>query len=299
MSLLASVVIPSYNSNEKLETCIACFDGIKDIEIIVIDDGSILNQKKFISKKIFRNNNIIFKRIKNSGVSNARNLGIKLSSGEYIVFVDSDDKIIPEVFNKFLFALRGIRSDNQVNIIRTGFIKITNKKEYIIRPKKTEILSNVENVKKNFLKKKFDLRETVTHSYRRDFLLKNNLFFKNDTLVEDADLLFRAIKKNLLGKVFLFSDIYYIYFNNDMTTRSKSKKIFNECFKLFSSNFYNEDSIMKPYFFILSLNFFTNDNDKKFLLKNFKWYLLFIFKSLSISIFIKYTIMYFWKLFFK
>lgn len=87
-----SIIIPVYNSEKYLEECL---DSIKinnnnDIEVILIDDGSTDNSSKIYNKYEKHTNFCVIKQI-NSGVSHARNKGIEVANGEWIMFVDSDD----------------------------------------------------------------------------------------------------------------------------------------------------------------------------------------------------------------
>ncbi|WP_318418199.1 glycosyltransferase family 2 protein [Photobacterium leiognathi] len=95
-NVLLSVIIPVYNMELYIQECLKSVfnQKMKDLyEVIIINDGSTDNSKALIEKEInkYKDNNIIFKNIHNQGVSNARNLGVNLSSGKYISFVDSDD----------------------------------------------------------------------------------------------------------------------------------------------------------------------------------------------------------------
>jgi len=91
-----SVIIPCYNTEQRLLLgCInsVIFQTYKDIEIIIVDDGSSVKYREVYDriKQLDSRLNIIFKD--NGGVSSARNLGVRNSKGRYIVFVDSDDEL--------------------------------------------------------------------------------------------------------------------------------------------------------------------------------------------------------------
>ena len=89
---LISVIIASYNSELYIEKCIKSVLDNKcyDIEIIVIDDESTDNSLKIINK--YKKDITIISK-KNSGVSDSRNLGVEVSNGKYILFIDGDDYI--------------------------------------------------------------------------------------------------------------------------------------------------------------------------------------------------------------
>jgi len=91
---LVSVIIPFYNNFSYFEKCIksVLFQTYKKIEIIIINDGSHINNTKKLNK-YKKNKRINIINLKsNQGVSNARNVGIKNAKGEFIAFIDSDDE---------------------------------------------------------------------------------------------------------------------------------------------------------------------------------------------------------------
>lgn len=93
--LLVSVVIPAYNASETILSCINSVlkQTYPNLEIIIIDDGSIDNTFSLVKSFIKENNlsNVFVESQTNSGPSAARNRGIMMAKGEYIAFLDSDD----------------------------------------------------------------------------------------------------------------------------------------------------------------------------------------------------------------
>lgn len=90
---LVSVIIPVYNSVQFLRQCITSVLNIDSAvtEIILVDDGSTDGSSEICDELALQNNNIKIFHQKNSGVSTARNLGIRHATGEYLYFLDSDD----------------------------------------------------------------------------------------------------------------------------------------------------------------------------------------------------------------
>lgn len=88
-----SIIIPNYNNEKYIEQCIkSCiFQEYKNLEIIIIDDGSNDNSEKIISKYYKNFDFIKFFKTTNKGANHARNLGIFHATGKYIQFLDSDD----------------------------------------------------------------------------------------------------------------------------------------------------------------------------------------------------------------
>lgn len=93
--MLYSVIVPIYNREKTLKKCI---DSIlnqteKDFELILVDDGSVDNSGKICDDYKKQDNRVVVIHKTNGGVSSARNAGIDIAQGKYIVFVDSDDYV--------------------------------------------------------------------------------------------------------------------------------------------------------------------------------------------------------------
>ena len=101
-----SVIIPAYNSESTIERCLesVLVQSYKNLEIIVINDGSQDNTESVVENIANKDSRIKLYSIPNGGVSNARNVGIDNATGEYITFVDSDDTIEPDMY-EFLINL--------------------------------------------------------------------------------------------------------------------------------------------------------------------------------------------------
>ena len=95
MKKLLSVVVPVYNVEKYLDRCIKSIinQTYKNLEIILVDDGSVDASGKICDKYAEKDKRIKVIHKENEGLSEARNTGIKLSKGDYITFVDSDDYI--------------------------------------------------------------------------------------------------------------------------------------------------------------------------------------------------------------
>lgn len=98
---LITVIIPVYNVKSYLQKCIESVEkqSYKNLEIILIDDGSNDGSFSICEKFAKKDNRIKFYHTKNSGLSHARNVGLDHATGEYIVFVDSDDYIHKDMIN--------------------------------------------------------------------------------------------------------------------------------------------------------------------------------------------------------
>lgn len=115
-----SIIIPVYNTPPfYLNDCLSSieeFISMYQIEVLLIDDGSTNQDTIRILEKYSNKDNFNHIILKNGGVSNARNIGISFAKNEYIMFVDSDDMIIPDGINSFF-----INKDEDVDYYRFDF----------------------------------------------------------------------------------------------------------------------------------------------------------------------------------
>ena len=98
-----SIIVPVYNLEDYIATTLDSLLSIhfsSDYEIIMINDGSTDDSESIIRGYQRSHNQIVLYSIENQGVSNARNVAISKASGEYITFVDGDDTIEPDFFEK-------------------------------------------------------------------------------------------------------------------------------------------------------------------------------------------------------
>ena len=104
MNKLISIIIPVYNVEQYLNRCIDSVinQTYKNLEIILIDDGSTDNSGKICDEYALKDNRIKVIHKENGGVSSARNVGLDIAKGEYIGFVDSDDFIELDMYETLL-----------------------------------------------------------------------------------------------------------------------------------------------------------------------------------------------------
>lgn len=116
-----SIIIPVYNSEQYLRECLdsVIAQSLKEIEIICVDDGSTDNCPQILEEYANKDFRIMVLHEKNSGSAAARKKGISLASGEYVGFVDSDDWIDQEMYEKlYSYAVEG-----GVEFVSSGYIK--------------------------------------------------------------------------------------------------------------------------------------------------------------------------------
>lgn len=105
---LVSVIIPVYNTETYLRKCLdsVCGQTYGNLEIICVDDGSMDDSAAILREYEKRDSRIIVILQENGGVSTARNNALKMTRGEWVTFVDSDDYLDPDYFQAFAHALK-------------------------------------------------------------------------------------------------------------------------------------------------------------------------------------------------
>lgn len=113
MKVKLSIVVPVYNAEGTLERCFNSIlqQSYSDWELIVIDDGSTDKSGLLCDRYAREDSRIIVIHQKNKGVSSARNAGINVAGGTYLMFIDSDDEIMPSFFDNFIEIVEQDKSD--------------------------------------------------------------------------------------------------------------------------------------------------------------------------------------------
>ena len=222
---LISVIVPVYNGEKFICQCIDSITNqtLKDIEILIINDGSKDNTLKVIESIAKNDSRIKILNQKNSGVSAARNNGISNSLGEYIAFVDSDDYIDKTMCEKMYKKAEEFNSDivicNVNDVINDNKKVSLNLNEGIIDIRRltgSEFLSN----------EYFKLGTAVWHKIFKSNLIKENkIKFINYSEVASEDTLFNYEAMLKAKRIYCIDEPLYDYkINENSLTKSKSAK---------------------------------------------------------------------------
>lgn len=108
-----SIIVPVYNTEKYLARCLDSLlnQTHKDLQIIVVDDGSKDKSGQIADEYAAKDNRIEVLHIENGGVSNARNQGINLATGDYIAFVDSDDFVRADMYERLIALAKETNAD--------------------------------------------------------------------------------------------------------------------------------------------------------------------------------------------
>lgn len=120
-----TVIIPIYNVEKYLTECLLSVEKLSkqvNMEVLLIDDGST-DRSAAIAQEFCENNSIFrYMRTEHKGVSAARNLGLDNASGEFVMFVDADDIIVPEVYKEMV----NIAVSNNLSLVRCYYVRTQN-----------------------------------------------------------------------------------------------------------------------------------------------------------------------------
>lgn len=164
---LISVIVPIYNVEAYLEECVSSLiqQTLKDIEIILIDDGSQDRSSELCNRYEAMDARIRVIRQKNSGVSSARNKGLTIATGDYIIFVDADDWAeLDMCFNAY----------RAVKILNKDVVLFDSREEYEL---KNSTLNTASKKINNIILTKKEIECLQLSILDRDLSNKNNLRF--------------------------------------------------------------------------------------------------------------------------
>ncbi|OUQ55158.1 glycosyltransferase [Lactobacillus gallinarum] len=237
ISPIFSVIIPVYQGKDFLAKCVDRIKNqtFKNVEIILVDDGSTDGSADICDKIARKNDNVIVIHKKNGGVSSARNVGIKVSTGKWIIFVDSDDAVSKVMCENFF---NYIIQNNSYDFVACNFASekdkllkhsTNNKVIWYLNDYKKNIslinhmlLSDYNNLPKKF-KKSFGsniiLNSPCAKAYKREFLIKNNVRFQKNIKYAE-DLLFNIeVLMNKAKGVYVDAPVYFYRLNLNSATK--------------------------------------------------------------------------------
>lgn len=211
-----SIIVPVYNGQAFISRCLDSISrqGIKDMEIIIVNDGSTDNSREIIETFINHNQEINIKLInkKNAGLPQARKTGVEHSSGDFIGFVDIDDWIEPNMYSSMLSQAEKADSD----IVCCAFqMDYTNKSTVMQHDTGMKTTLTGEEAIEYLHRRKAVYPYAWNKIYRRD-LFHNVRFPEGNFVGEDYTIVIPMLKK--ARRISVISDIgnHYIQVENSM-----------------------------------------------------------------------------------
>lgn len=230
-----SIVIPLYNKESHIINTLQSVlkQTYTDFEIIIIDDGSTDNSGKMVNS--INDSRLLYNKIKNSGVSAARNKGISLSSGEIIAFLDADDYWEPNHLN----VLYNLYKENPDAGMLTSRYTIRVGRGVLIKPSFQGISDNYSGIVKDFFYSSLIYRVALTAAVavpKKTFTI-TGIFNENVTHPEDTELWIKIALKFPIA----ISNQYTMIYNFDLPESWSRQKMKNRKIMDFNQFLQEED----------------------------------------------------------
>ena len=225
---LISVIVPVYNiESEYLERCLSsiCNQTYKNLDIILVDDGSTDGSGDICDKFATEDNRIRVFHKENGGSSSARNLGIKEAKGEYIGFIDSDDYIEPDMYELLADAI--VKFDAPMaQISRDEIDEQGNRMPDICIPPIQENRVSSEDMMRELLMHRGDCSFCTRITHKALFVDRE---FPIGKLNEDFFLLTQMLT-DITHLVILPKQCYHVFYRMNSNSRKKDKNDFSRVF---------------------------------------------------------------------
>lgn len=226
MNSLVSIIIPVYNVEIYLKEAVRsiCEQTYENLEIILVNDGSTDNSGILCNQLAREDKRIKVIHKKNGGLSSARNAGLDIALGNYILFIDSDDFVDKDTIKTLLYGF-----DKNIGIVSAPCF-------YSYKNGETNIYNEVWNIKKERIINYDDfclstLKQTSCHSaccklYKKELL--TNIRFREGKKNEDTLFMFdlssimSEMKQNMLE---VPNKFYYYRVNENSITRNTSQRV--------------------------------------------------------------------------
>lgn len=163
-----SIIIPAYNAEKYLPPCLDSIieQSYKNLEIIVINDGSTDNTGVILDEYAKKDNRIININISSSGVTNARNIGLDIATGDYVGFCDADDRLEKDMYE----FLMDIIQTYKVSLAHCGYNHITGNEVLAVKGTGNLYIQNKEEALKSLLFGGLFTGSLCTKLYRADLV---------------------------------------------------------------------------------------------------------------------------------
>ena len=204
MSDVRSIIVPIYNSEKYLKECMDSIlsQTYPDMEVLLVDDGSPDNCPQICDEYAAKDSRIRVIHQKNGGAANAKNAGLRIASGEFLAFADSDDWVEPDAYGYMLEQLQKYEAD----VVQCGFRNV-----YADHTQDFVTLSAFQM----FHTEEYLLRYTTDWTcgllwdklYRRE--LFKGVFFEEGHKIDDEFFTYRGIMN--AGKILYDPKIVYNY----------------------------------------------------------------------------------------
>lgn len=226
MNKLVSIVVPVYNVDKYLDKCINSIinQEYKDLEIILIDDGSTDESGKKCDLWAKKDNRIRVIHKENGGLSDARNVGIDNAKGYYISFIDSDDFISEQYIQELYENI--INTESDISICNPYYYYEQDDNTKIVERYKIKIdriVGNSIDMTKVLLYQKYFDTSAWGKLYKTELFKKNKIYYPKGKLYEDIATTYKVFLK-AKKIVFINKNLYFYRQRSDSIMSSKFNK---------------------------------------------------------------------------
>lgn len=226
MKTKVSIIVPVYNVEKYIEKCLDSLinQSYKNVEIVVINDGSTDNSINIIMDKYNSNDRIYIYNKKNGGLSSARNLGLDKATGDYLLFVDSDDWLELDCVEKLVDVIESQNAD----IIEFGYKMVSDCKELSSTRFTTRVFESNNSILEEFFFGTQIIDIVCNKIYKKK--LFDNVRFVEGKIHEDymitPELLYNC------NKFIIVDHVFYNYYqrSDSITQKPFSEKNFDRIF---------------------------------------------------------------------
>ena len=218
-----SIIVPVYNVEKYLERCVESLinQTHKNIEIILVDDGSKDNSGKLCDELAQRDSRIIVYHKENGGLSDARNYGIDKSTSDYVGFVDSDDFVDEDMYEILLSNL--LKFDSEISFCRLN--DVFNDDITKDNTENKPYLMTSEQAIKMVLEAKVFSVTAVNKLYKKS--LFDQIRFDKGKIAEDAFIMVDLLSRCEKIAATEAKKYYYMHRENSITTQKFTPKFLN------------------------------------------------------------------------
>ena len=233
-----SVIVPVYNVQKYIDNCLKSLvtQTIKDIEIIIVNDGSEDNSEKIIEKYVRKYpSKIKYFEKENGGLSSARNYGLEYATGEYIAFLDSDDYVDCKMYEE----MYNLAKKENADMVECDFIwewkygkKVFDKRKK--HKNKTDMMKRPRVVAWNKI-------------YKREILNKYKIRFPEGLIYEDIEFFYKLLP--YLNKISYINKYFVHYTQREDSLSNRQTTKIEDIFKILENifDFYKEKNLYNQY----------------------------------------------------
>lgn len=218
-----SVIVPVYNVEHYLPVCLDSIlaQTLNDIEVICVDDGSTDQSPAILDEYARKDSRLHVIHKENRGYGHSMNIGIDAASGEYIGIVESDDRILPDMYEK----LYSVAKNNDLDLVKSDVVFWWETLQYTCEYHREDLNPYYGKVLGSSDRKRFFqfFMNTWTGLYKRSFLKENNIRHHETPGAAYQDNGFWIQTLSFCERAMWLKDAFYLYRQDNPSASIKSK----------------------------------------------------------------------------